>query len=187
LVSPLLCSCCHCFAPFRPPCPLLLTCLISPFHVQESAAIGSQRRGDVVCLSRSRPPNPQRVVVDEPNGYTQRQGRQQRRRSVTKRTDPSPTSEVDSIFSLRDDEAGVAFKSTRDADADDNDDESRRTSETPKGDDGGANDSQRQSKAAPAETPRTSSETRGHPERRRRRCVRSSAPKQGGPGRNPPL
>jgi hypothetical protein len=80
---------------------------------------------------------------------------------VTKRTDPPPTSEADSIFSLRDDEAGGAFKSTRGADADDNDDESRRTNETPKGDEGGAYDSQRQSKAAPAETPRTNSETRG--------------------------
>jgi hypothetical protein len=62
---------------------------------------------------------------------------------------------------LRDDEAGGAFKSTRGADDNDNADVSRRTNKTPKGDEGGAYDSQRQSKAAPAQTPRTNTGTGG--------------------------
>jgi hypothetical protein len=62
---------------------------------------------------------------------------------------------VDSIFSLRDDEAGGAYKSTRDADADDNDDESITTTEVPKGDEGGAYDkAKRPRRTPPALTPR---------------------------------
>jgi hypothetical protein len=79
-------------------------------------AVPSLSERDVITAPASVRPTPRRVVVDGPNLYTQRQGRQQRRRSVTKRTDPPPTSEADTIFSLRDDEAGGAFKSTRDAD-----------------------------------------------------------------------
>jgi hypothetical protein len=81
--------------------------------------------------------------------------------TVTKRTDPPPTSDKDSVFSKRDDKSGGAFKRTHDDDDDNDDDESSSTNDIPNDDDGGAFDRQRQSKAAPAETPRSKTDIRG--------------------------
>jgi hypothetical protein len=70
--------------------------------------------------------------------------------ALTKRTDPPPTSEEDSLSSHRRDEAGVAFKSTRDADDNDNDDDAYKR---PRDDDAGARSTGSEKATAPGGNP----------------------------------
>jgi hypothetical protein len=100
-----------------------------------------------------------RVVVDGPYLYTERQGRQQ---GVGEEAN-GPAADVRSGLDLL--AAGRRrrrrFQKHASANDNDNDDESHRTNETPKGGEGGQYDRQRQSKAASAETPRSTTDTRG--------------------------
>jgi hypothetical protein len=133
--------------------PLILSAC-SPFIVRPRPVTFVRERAQIGLLKLS-PACPRETPCRRRAELVHSTAKVDNKAAATKRTDPPPASEVDSIFSLRDDEAGGVFKSTRDADDDHNDnDESRRTNETPKGDDGdSAFDRQRQSKAAPAEAP----------------------------------